>query len=85
MSERAAAGNWREGLPPESRPSVAIADLPAVYAVQHDSRAVGAGDLFVCIPGERFDGHDFAAAAVAAGAVALVVAHGREGALGALG
>ena len=41
-------------------------------AVTIDSRAVGAGDLFVALPGERVDGHDFAAAAVAAGAVAVL-------------
>ncbi|WP_405582994.1 UDP-N-acetylmuramoyl-tripeptide--D-alanyl-D-alanine ligase [Streptomyces sp. NBC_01190] len=41
-------------------------------AVVIDSRDAGAGDLFVCIPGERVDGHDFAAAAVRAGAVAVL-------------
>jgi UDP-N-acetylmuramoyl-tripeptide--D-alanyl-D-alanine ligase len=35
-----------------------------------DSRRVEPGSLFVCLPGERVDGHDFAAQAVAAGAVA---------------
>ncbi|MBJ7451771.1 MAG: UDP-N-acetylmuramoyl-tripeptide--D-alanyl-D-alanine ligase [Blastococcus sp.] len=34
-----------------------------------DSRAVGPGDLFVAVAGERVDGHDFLAAAAAAGAV----------------
>jgi UDP-N-acetylmuramoyl-tripeptide--D-alanyl-D-alanine ligase len=38
-----------------------------------DSRRVAPGNLFVCIPGARVDGHDFAAPAVAAGA-ALVIA-----------
>ena len=33
-----------------------------------DSRAATTGSLFVALPGERVDGHDFAAAAVAAGA-----------------
>ncbi len=33
-----------------------------------DSREAREGDLFVALPGERVDGHDFAAAAVAAGA-----------------
>jgi UDP-N-acetylmuramoyl-tripeptide--D-alanyl-D-alanine ligase len=39
-----------------------------------DSRTVGAGDLFVAIRGDRFDGHAFAAAALAAGAAGVVVA-----------
>ncbi len=34
---------------------------------------MGAGTLFFCVPGEKVDGHEFAAAAVKAGAVALVV------------
>jgi UDP-N-acetylmuramoyl-L-alanyl-D-glutamate--2,6-diaminopimelate ligase len=39
----------------------------------YDSRRVKAGTLFFCVPGEKVDGHEFASAAVAAGAVALVV------------
>jgi UDP-N-acetylmuramoyl-L-alanyl-D-glutamate--2,6-diaminopimelate ligase len=31
------------------------------------------GTLFFCVPGEKVDGHDFAAGAVGAGAVALIV------------
>lgn len=41
-------------------------------AVEFDSRKVGPGGLFVAFPGEKVDGHDFAAAAVAAGAVAVL-------------
>jgi UDP-N-acetylmuramoyl-tripeptide--D-alanyl-D-alanine ligase len=41
-------------------------------AVITDSRSVGAGDLFVALPGERVDGHDYAPGAVAAGAVAVL-------------
>ncbi len=37
-----------------------------------DSRAVQPGDVFVAVPGERFDGHDYAADAVQRGAVAVV-------------
>lgn len=39
-----------------------------------DSRTIGAGALFVALAGPRFDGHDHAAAAVARGAAALLVA-----------
>lgn len=37
-----------------------------------DSRDVRAGDLFVCLPGTRFDGHDFAAEAARRGARAIL-------------
>ncbi|MGH3151509.1 MAG: UDP-N-acetylmuramoyl-tripeptide--D-alanyl-D-alanine ligase [Streptosporangiaceae bacterium] len=37
-----------------------------------DSRRAGAGGLFAAVAGERYDGHDFAAGAVAAGAVAVL-------------
>ena len=36
--------------------------------VEFDSRAVTSGGLFLALPGARADGHDHAAAAVAAGA-----------------
>lgn len=42
--------------------------------VEFDSRAVTAGGLFLALPGARSDGHDFAAGAVAAGAVAVLAA-----------
>ena len=47
---------------------------PAVEltGVVHDSRAATAGSLFCCVRGEHVDGHDYARAAVAAGAVALL-------------
>ena len=40
--------------------------------VSIDSRTVAPGDLFVALRGPTFDGHDFIAAALAAGAVAAV-------------
>lgn len=46
-----------------------------VTAIGHDSRRVEEGSIHCCIRGERFDGHDFAAAAVAGGAGVLVVDH----------
>ncbi len=44
-----------------------------VVSVVHNSREVAPGALFCCIPGARNDGHDYAPAAVAAGATALLV------------
>ncbi len=44
-----------------------------VRDLAYDARAVAPGALFFCVPGTRADGHDFAAEAVAGGAVALVV------------
>ncbi|HXS33219.1 MAG TPA: UDP-N-acetylmuramoyl-L-alanyl-D-glutamate--2,6-diaminopimelate ligase [Solirubrobacterales bacterium] len=44
-----------------------------VGSLAYDSRKVGAGTLFFCVPGEKMDGHEFGPAAVEAGAVALVV------------
>jgi UDP-N-acetylmuramoyl-tripeptide--D-alanyl-D-alanine ligase len=42
--------------------------------VEFDSRAIGPGGLFLALPGARADGHDFAAGAMAAGAVAVLAA-----------
>ncbi|KUI29678.1 UDP-N-acetylmuramoyl-tripeptide--D-alanyl-D-alanine ligase [Mycobacterium sp. IS-1742] len=42
--------------------------------VEFDSRAGTAGGLFLALPGARSDGHDFAPAAVAAGAAAVLAA-----------
>lgn len=44
-----------------------------ITGVTHDSRLVGSGDLFVAIPGEHHDGHDFVDRAISAGAAAVVV------------
>jgi UDP-N-acetylmuramoyl-tripeptide--D-alanyl-D-alanine ligase len=49
--------------------------------VTTDSRALQAGDLFVALKGERFDGHDFVTQAFQRGASAAVVAADRAGAL----
>ena len=48
-------------------PSVVVSGL-----VVADSRRVGPRGLFVAVKGERVDGHDFAAGAVEAGAVAVL-------------
>lgn len=79
-----ARGDWRRGLP-ASVPAEARDALPAARAIQLDSRQVETGDVFVCIPGDRADGHAFAQAAVGRGAAALVCVAGREGEVGGLG
>ena len=45
----------------------------AVSDVAIDTRRVGAGALFCCVPGSRVDGHDLAPEALRAGAAALLV------------
>ncbi len=61
---RATGGTWLPGSAP----------LPAsVAGVSIDSRTLRAGELFVAIRGERFDGHDFLAAARQQGATAALV------------
>ncbi|MGH3611636.1 MAG: UDP-N-acetylmuramoyl-tripeptide--D-alanyl-D-alanine ligase [Pseudonocardia sp.] len=45
-----------------------------VTAVEFDSRVIGPGGLFLALPGERVDGHDFVAAALAAGAAGVLAA-----------
>ena len=62
---RAVRGEWlRAGEP------------VTVTAVSTDSRTVGPGELFVAVPGERFDGHDFVPQAADAGAAAAIVCKG---------
>ncbi len=54
------------------------ADVP-VTAVVTDSRQVEEGSIFVCIKGERVDGHDYAKTAVENGCVAIVAQHEVQG------
>jgi UDP-N-acetylmuramoyl-L-alanyl-D-glutamate--2,6-diaminopimelate ligase len=55
-------------------PTDVVGRVPAeVRDLAYDARAVTAGALFFCVPGQRADGHDFASEAVSNGAVALVV------------
>ncbi|HVR11116.1 MAG TPA: UDP-N-acetylmuramoyl-L-alanyl-D-glutamate--2,6-diaminopimelate ligase [Thermoanaerobaculia bacterium] len=56
---------------------------PDITGVTHDSRRVRPGDLYVALPGQLFDGWDFAAAAVGSGAVAVAGAPPRDPALAA--
>lgn len=54
-------------LPPRRLPD----EDPEVTGIQHDSRQVSPGDLFVAIVGDHFDGRSFVAQAVDRGAVAV--------------
>ncbi|MFD3945969.1 UDP-N-acetylmuramoyl-tripeptide--D-alanyl-D-alanine ligase [Streptomyces sp. NPDC058579] len=47
-----------------------LVNAPAVF----DSRKAGPGALFIALPGEKADGHDYAQSAVKAGAVAVLAA-----------
>jgi len=57
----------------------ADAATPVTGTVVVDSRRVEPGGLFVALPGERVDGHDFARAAVEAGAALVLAAREIEG------
>jgi len=59
---RAVGGSLHDADP------AALVTGPARY----DSRLIEPGDLFVAFPGEKVDGHDFAARAVAGGAAAVL-------------
>lgn len=64
------SGDLSLACPASSQRSVAPDTL--VTGVVIDSRQVGPGSLFLAFPGERVDGHDFASAAWAAGASAVI-------------
>jgi UDP-N-acetylmuramoyl-tripeptide--D-alanyl-D-alanine ligase len=46
---------------------------PEIRGITTDSRSVSAGQLFVALIGEKFDGHDFLERAIEQGATAIVV------------
>ncbi len=46
--------------------------------VCHDTRSLQSGDLYVAIKGERFDGHNFLAEAISAGAAGAMLARDLE-------
>lgn len=50
-----------------------VGDNAAFLGVSTDSRTVAAGELFVALRGDKFDGHDFVATAHERGAAAAVV------------
>ena len=58
---------------------LALARPVLISAVVTDSRRVVPGCVFVCFPGARVDGHDFAAAAYQAGAEYIIANHPVDG------
>ena len=56
-------------------PIAVFGDDVAITSVEFDSRRVFDGAMFCCLRGAEADGHEFAAAAQAAGAAALLVDH----------
>jgi UDP-N-acetylmuramoyl-L-alanyl-D-glutamate--2,6-diaminopimelate ligase len=63
-----------EKLPASARPSQIIGDTNVmIAALTQDSRQVGAGCLFAAIMGEKHNGEAFIAAAIKAGATAILV------------
>jgi len=62
-----------QALRAELQPSAMPSGSAALGNVSTDTRSIAPGDIFVALRGERFDGHDFLAQAVGAGASALVV------------
>jgi len=69
--------DWTLGSAAAAVRGVAVGDptMP-VHSVTTDSRHTEPGSVFVAIRGETHDGHDYAADAVAAGAVAAMVRRG---------
>ncbi len=62
-----------------------IGPMPeGITGISIDSRSLQPGDAFFAIKGEAMDGHDFATAAIKAGAGVLVVAEGKLPSLGRL-
>ena len=62
-----------------------VGQMPdGVSGITIDSRSVEKGSAFFAIKGDNFDGHDFASAAMAAGAALVVVAESKLPALGKL-
>jgi UDP-N-acetylmuramoyl-tripeptide--D-alanyl-D-alanine ligase len=73
LTEIAAAMNGELHLAAPDASDTLTADSLVSGAVHTDSREVASGDIFVAKPGEETDGHLFAPAAVANGAVLIIV------------
>ena len=73
--EKISASKLLAGLVPEGF----LTGDPEVELVTTDSREVKPGCIFAAFPGEKFDGHNFAAKALEDGAAFVVVNHPVEG------
>src|SRR5690606_39454575 len=77
------SGLWRAQLLSDAMSGRPVGSLPeSITGISIDSRTLKEGEAFFAIKGDQFDGHDFATAAVKAGAGLLVVAEGKLPALG---
>ncbi|HWG20488.1 MAG TPA: UDP-N-acetylmuramoyl-tripeptide--D-alanyl-D-alanine ligase [Terracidiphilus sp.] len=65
----------------EASPNFANAGAMVLQGYSIDSRTIAPGEMFFAVRGERFDGHDFVAAAVERGAAAAVVSRARVASL----
>ena len=65
----------------EAPPTLPDAGTLVAQGYSIDSRTIASGELFFAVRGERFDGHDFVAAAVERGAIAAVVSRARAASL----
>ena len=54
-----------------------LGEAPSIGGISIDTRTLNPGDAFFAIKGDQFDGHDFAAAALAAGAALAVVSEAK--------
>ena len=73
--ESIAAKTLLAGLTPAER----ISEGQMISLVTTDSRQAAPGCVFVAFPGEKFDGHDYAAKALEAGAAWVVLNHPVDG------
>ena len=64
---------WSAATAAQATGGVSAVDWEAL-GVSIDSRTLQSGDLFVALSGPNFDGHDYVATALEAGAAAALVA-----------
>ena len=70
---------WTRAAAVEATQGKSVGPDWSADGVTIDSRKIETGDLFVALPGERVDGHDYVAAALQAGAAAALVSRVPEG------